>query len=269
MGMYALRTDGLMKGHLSPPVAPWLYWPGQNMARAAHPLTGPTSPSNGAVLTAHGSLIPYGARLTYHVSVYWSTLDMARDFAFLPNGTGGYVLDEHGSLWPFAVGSNLPPPAVHGNPTWPTADVARKVVILPSGTGGYVLDYTGVVNTFGIGANPAPAKPFLSAHWPGVDIARDIVMIPGTNSGYVLNGYGWLFPFTAPGETTPVVPANAPHWYPRNVARGFFMLPGSTATSPGGYILDCAAGLTPWGNAPAVVITGTWSCGAAKAITGG
>ncbi|HZK72515.1 MAG TPA: glycosyl hydrolase family 18 protein [Clostridia bacterium] len=266
-GLYALRSDGYLKPYTSPSVATWQYSAG--LARAAHPLPGASSPAIGAVLNAHGALISYGEKLVLHTSVYWATLDMARDFAFLPNGTGGYVLDEHGRLWPFAVGSNAMPRAVHGNPTWPTKDIARKVVILPSGKGGYVLDYTGVVNPFAIGANAVPAKPLLTKHWPGVDFARDIVLIPGAASGYVLNGYGGMYPFTAPGETTPVVPAGSPYWYGHNVARGFFLLPGSTAASPGGFILDCAAGLTPWGNAPAGGTSGTMSCGAAKAITGG
>ncbi len=268
-GMYALRSDGYMKSYTSPPVATWQYWPAQNLARAAHPLPGATSPSSGAVLNAHGALLSFGERLVLHTSAYWPALDIARDFAFLPNGTGGYVLDAHGNLWPFAVGANPIPPAVRGNPTWPTLDIARKVVILPGGTGGYVLDYTGVVNPFAIGANPVPKKPALSKHWPGVNLARDIVLIPGANSGYVLNGYGGLYPFTAPGETTPVVPAGAPYWSGHDVARGFFLLPGSTAASPGGYILDCAAGLSPWGNAPAGGVSGTWGCGQATSITGG
>jgi len=109
----------------------------------------------------------------------------------------------------------------------------------------------------------------LTKHWSGVDFARDIVLIPGAASGYVLNGYGGLYPFTAPGETTPVVPAGSLYWYGHNVARGFFLLPASTATAPGGYILDCAAGLSPWGNAPATGLRGAWRCGEAKAVTGG
>lgn len=268
-GVYVLRTDGFMKGFQSPPVATWQYWTGHNLARAVHPLPGASSPSIGAVLNAHGALVSYGERLVLHTSVYWPTLDMARDFAFLPNGKGGYVLDAHGKLWPFAVGSNPMPPAARGNVIWPTKDMARKVVILPGGTGGYVLDYTGVVNPFAVGHNAVPKKPVLTKHWPGIDFARDIVLIPGTGSGYVLNGYGGLYPFTAPGETTPVVPSGTPYWYLHNVARGFLLLPGSTATSPGGYILDCKAGLTPVGNAPSVGLSGAWSCGAARAITGG
>jgi len=268
-GMYVLRSDGYLKPYTSPPVATWQYWPRQNMARAAHPLPGTTSPAIGAVLNAHGALLSYGERLVLHTSVYWAGADLARDFAFLPNGTGGYVLDAHGHLYPFAVGANAMPPAVHGNPTWPTKDIARKVVILPGGAGGYVLDSSGVVNPFQIGSGAMPAKPVLTKHWPGIDFARDIVLIPGARSGYVLNGYGGLYPFTAPGETTPLVPAGSPYWYLHNVARGLFLLPGSTATAPGGYILDCAAGLTPWGNAPAGGTPGTLRCGEAKAITGG
>jgi len=268
-GMYTLRNDGFMKSDTSPPVATWQYWFGQDLARAAHPLPGAASPSVGAVLNAYGALLSYGEHLVYANSAYWPGQDLARDFVFLPNGTGGYVLDAHGNLWPFGVGSNPLPPAVHGNPVWPSLDIARKVVIFSDGTGGYVLDYTGVANPFAIGNNAVPKSPALSHYWPGEDFARDIVLIPGTHSGYVLNGYGGLYAFTAPGETTPVVPLGSPYWSGHDVARGFFLLPGSTAASPGGYIMDCAAGLTPWGHNTLGGASGTWACGAAKSITGG
>jgi GH18 family chitinase len=265
-GMYALRSNGYLRPYTSPPVATWKYWSG-GLARAAHPLPGAAAPSTGAVLNAYGTLVSYGEALKLRTSVHWS-VDMARDFAFLPNGTGGYVLDTHGRLYPFSVGSNALPPAVHGNAIWPTMDRGRKVVILPGGTGGYVLDATGGVNPFAIGrAASVPAKPVLTKRWTSY-FARDIVMIPGTASGYVLNGYGGMYPFTAPGETKPVVPAGSLYWYGHDIARGFFMLPGSTATAPGGYVLDCAGGLNPWGNAPAVGFSGIWSCGQAKSITG-
>jgi spore germination protein YaaH len=268
-GMYTLRNDGFMKSDTSPPVATWEYWFGYDLARAAHPLPGATSPSVGAVLNAYGALLSYGQHQVYANSAYWPGQDLARDFAFLPNGTGGYVLDAHGNLWPFGVGSNPLPPAVHGNPIWPSLDIARKVVIFPSGTGGYVLDYTGVVNPFAIGNNPVPAAPRLTRHWPDEDFARDMVLVPGTRSGYVLNGYGGLYAFTAPGDTTPVVPVGSPYWSGHDVARGFFLMPGSTAASPAGYIMDCAAGLTPWGNNSLGGVSGIWACGVARGITGG
>ena len=267
-GLYILRNDGIMQQEASPPVATWQYWFGQDLARAAHPLPGATSPSIGAVLNAHGALLSFGQRTVFANSAYWPNEDRARDFAFLPNGTGGYVLDAHGNLWPFGVGSNPLPPAVHGNPVWPSLDIARRVVILPDGTGGYVLDYTGVVNPFAIGSNPMPAAPRLSRYWPGSDFARDFVLVPGTRSGYVINGYGGLYPFTAPGEATPVVPAGYPYWYGKDIARGVWLLPGSTAASPGGYIMDCAGGLTPWGNTT-TGFSGQRACGAAKGVTGG
>ena len=268
-GVYVLRNDGFMASITSPPVATWQYWFGYDLARAAHPLPGAASPSSGAVLNAHGALLSFGQHLVLANSVYWPDGDLARDFAFLPNGTGGYVLDAHGNLWPFGVGSNPLPPAARGNPVWSSLDIARKVVILPDGTGGYVLDYTGVVNPFAIGTNAVPAAPALSRYWPGEDFARDMVLVPGTKSGYVLNGYGGLYAFTAPGEATPVVPTGSLYWSGHDVARGFFLLPGSTASSPGGYILDCAAGLSRWGNSAGPAVSGIWGCGAAKAVTGG
>ena len=267
-GLYVLRNDGFMQLNSSPPVATWQYWFGQDLARAAHPLPGATSPSVGAVLNGHGALLSFGQHIVLANSAYWPNDDLARDFAFLPNGTGGYVLDAHGNLWPFGVNGNALPPAAHGNPLWPSLDIARKVVILPDGTGGYVLDYTGVVNPFAIGNNPIPAAPRLSRYWPGSDFARDIVLVPGTRSGYVVNGYGGLYPFTALGEATPIVPSGYPYWYGKDIARGVFLVPGSTAASPGGYILDCAGGLTPWGTAT-IGFSGSMACGVAKAVTGG
>jgi hypothetical protein len=174
-----------------------------------------------------------------------------------------------GNLWPFAVNGAPMPPAVHGNPAWPGLDVVRKVVIFPDGSGGYVLDYTGVVNPFAIGSHPVPAAPHISLYWPDRDFARDMVLLPGSRSGYVLNGWGGLAPFQAPGDPYPRVPAGYPYWPGHDVAKGLFLLPGSTASEPGGYILDCAGGLSQWGNGPALGIGGTWACRAAKGLTRG
>src|SRR5207249_7053852 len=90
-----------------------------------------------------------------------SDLDIARDFAFLPDGTGGYVLDGYGGLQPFAVnrvfgvrGYAIAPPApppVVGGAYWPGKDVARKVVIFSDGSGGDGLDGYGGVHGVGIG----------------------------------------------------------------------------------------------------------------------
>ena len=142
-------------------------------------------------------------------------------------------------------------------------------MILPGGAGGYVLDNTGGVNPFAIGNNAVPIKPVLTKRWPGQNFARDFVLIPGSKSGYVVDGYGGLHPFTAPGETTPVVPAGSPYWAGKDIARGLFLLPASTATAPGGYIVDCAAGLTSWGNAPAKAVGGIWSCPAVRSPEAG
>ena len=267
-GLYILRGDGYLKPVTSPPVATTLYWTGTNLARAAHPLPGPTSPANGAVLNAHGVLVSYGGHFTVRTSATWPSLDIARDFAFLPDGTGGYVLDGHGRIWPFAVNSNPMPPPAHGNPVWPTLDIARKIVVFADGTGGYVMDYTGVPNPFAIGANAVPAHPQLTRHWSN-NFARDMVLIPGTRSGYVMNAYGGLYPFTAPGETTPTVPASSLFWYGQDLARGFFLLPGSTAAEPGGYLIDCGGAIRPWGSATGPALSRSWSCPRARGVTGG
>jgi hypothetical protein len=49
------------------------------------------------------------------------------------------------------------------------------------------------------------------------------------------------------------------------------VLPGSTASNPGGYILDCNGGLSQWGSAaPSGSTTPNWSgCYLAKGLVGG
>lgn len=269
--LYTVGVDGTLLADLSPPIGPGAaFSPGSAFVRAAQPLPGPNGVDGGATLGYNGWLYPYGGQessLTFNGLHYFSS-DVARDFAFLPDGSGGYVLTKYGDLIPFGVGTHAPPGPAQGNPHW-TSDVARKVVIFSDGTGGYVLDYTGVPNPFGIG-HAAPASPRLTRYWPDQDFARDIVLIPGTHSGYVMNGWAGLYPFQVPGDPYPTVPAGYPYWPGYDVARAVWLLPGATAGAPGGFIMDCNGGLSQFGNAaPPGVKTPQWSgCTMAKDLVG-
>ena len=56
--------------------------------------------------------------------------DAARGVALASDGSGGWVLDLFGNLYPFGIGTNPPPPGTVGNPKWSTA-TARGVASLP------------------------------------------------------------------------------------------------------------------------------------------
>ncbi|HET7340033.1 MAG TPA: hypothetical protein VFL90_01120, partial [Methylomirabilota bacterium] len=187
-------------------------------------------------------------------SHYWSRWDIARDFAFLPDGSGGYVLDGFGGLHPFAVNGGAMPAAVQGAPYWPGWDIARRVVIMDDGKSGYILDGFGGVHAFGIGG-PAPSNPTVSASWGGHDLSESIVVIPGTANGYVLDAYGGLHPFAAKGQAMPAAIVGNTTWPNWNVARGAWLLPGSPTA---GYVLDAFGGLHPFGGAPALVNSPYW-----------
>lgn len=69
------------------------------------------------------------------------------------------------------------------------------------------------------------------------------------NAMYAVDGSGALFP----GSSAPVFNASAwPDW---NIARGIAVAPGGE----GGYTLDAYGGVHPFGNAPAVTVTGYWN----------
>jgi hypothetical protein len=47
-----------------------------------------------------------------------------------PDGSGGWVIDSLGHLYPFGIGTNPKPSAAVGGPIWP-APTARGVAALP------------------------------------------------------------------------------------------------------------------------------------------
>jgi spore germination protein YaaH len=249
-GLYTLDPYGGISADGSPPVFTAAYWPGRPIARAARALPG-TMPQSGAVLDTYGGLHSYGAPITLGGSPYWRPSALARDFAFLPDGSGGYVLDAYGGVHPFAVGGQPMPPATNVTAYWPGQDVARKVVIFSDGTGGYVMDLYGGLHPFGIGVAP-PAAVTGGPYWRGWAIARDVVLVPGSHAGYVLDGYGGVHAFS--GASALATPA----YFGWDIARSVWLTPTSTLTAPAGYLMDGYGGLHPFGGAPVLTNVPYW-----------
>jgi uncharacterized protein YkwD len=262
-GLYTMDVYGGVNADASGPLAGSAYWPGWKIARAAHQLPGANAPQAGLVLDGYGGLHPYGAGLTTSGAPYWGGFDIARDFAFLPNGTGGYLLDGYGGIHPFGVNGHAAPPAAAGAPYWGGFDIAREIVILSDGTGGYVMDGYGGLHPFAIGTNPIPAAVTGAAYWPGWKIARQVVLIPGTKAGYVLDGYGGLHGFNG----ALAVPAPA-YWQGWDIARSLWLLPSSTLSAPKGYTLDGYGGLHPFGGAPRPAPAPYWGRDVALSLWG-
>jgi hypothetical protein len=259
-GLYTLDPYGGISPDASPPLATTGYWQGWKIARSARAWPGPNSPQAGFVLDGYGGLHQYGSSGPNETSGaaghYWG-FDIARDFAFLPDGTGGFVLDGYGGLHPFRINGSTAPLQAQGNPYWAGADVARKVVIFPDGSGGYIMDAYGGLSPFGINAAPPVSKIAITAYWKNWSIARDVVLIPGNgnHSGYVLDGYGGLHPFfpTTDGSVMPST-IKSQYWG-WDIARGVFFVPGSAAA---GYTLDGYGGLTPFGGAAPITNRPYW-----------
>jgi hypothetical protein len=254
-GLYTLDGLGGVHPDSSPTLQNTAYWPGWQIARAiktAPIASGP--PQTGFVLDGLGGLHSFGGALSESNTTAqhrWDW-DVARDFAFLPDGSGGIVLDGYGGLHPFRVNGSNAPLTVTASARWDW-DIARKLVIFPDGAGGYVLDGWGGLHPFGInGAVPAAAASVSSggAYWPGWDIARDIVLVPGNggHSGYTLDGFGGLHPFQADGSVLPA-PINSAR-FDWDIARSIWLSRGATAASPTGYYLDGFGGLHPLGAVP-------------------
>jgi spore germination protein YaaH len=118
-GVYTLDGWGGVHGDSSPPLNNSAYWVGWNIARAAHALPVPVSPQAGAVLDGYGGLHSYGAPITLTYDAYWPNWDIARDFAFLPNASGGLVLDGWGGLHAFHSTGIRPRSRSRPQPTGP------------------------------------------------------------------------------------------------------------------------------------------------------
>jgi N-acetyl-anhydromuramyl-L-alanine amidase AmpD len=255
-GLYTLDAYGGVHQDSSNPLAVTAYWPNWTIARELKTLpmsSGP--PQTGFVLDGYGGLHSFGGPLaeTSGAGGHRWGWDIARDFAFLPDASGGIVLDGYGGLHPFRVNGNSTPLQVTPSARW-NWDIARKLVIFPDGSGGYVLDGWGGIHGFGInGAVPASVSGVSgSAYWPSWDIAREIALVPGDggHSGYVLDGYGGLHPFhpTADGSVMPA-PLSGARW-DWDIVRTMWLSRSSTAASPSGYLLDGYGGVHPLGQVP-------------------
>jgi hypothetical protein len=269
-GLYTVDGWGGINSDDSVPVNVTAYWPGWKIVRTAKTLPGANAPKSGFTLDGFGGLHPYGAPALSETSGssghYWGW-DIARDFAFLPDGTGGFVLDGFGGLHPFRLNGSTAPLSAQGAPYWGW-DVARKVVIFSDGTGGYVLDSYGGLHPFGInGPPPASTTTLATTGYWGWNIARDIVLVPGNGnySGYVLDGFGGLHPFhpTTDGSTMPA-PISSAYWG-WDIGRGIWLMPGSATD---GYTLDGYGGLHPFGAAAAIRSSTYWGIDVARNLVG-
>jgi spore germination protein YaaH len=250
--LYTLDGYGGLHAVASPPLSDSAYWAGWDIARSAR--GSPTVTAAGFVLDGFGGLHPYGAPGLTETSGsgghYWPGFDIARDFAFMPDGSGGFVLDGYGGLHAFHLNGNTTPLSAQGNPYWGW-DIARKVVIFPDGKGGYILDGWGGIHAFGINGAPVAATTSISggSYWPGWDIARDIALVAGDggHSGYLLDGYGGIHPFNA-ADGAALPPIAGPYWG-QDFGRSLWFLPGNASAA---YVIDAYGGVTAVGGAPTV-----------------
>lgn len=273
-GLYSVDGYGGVSANSSPPL--WLdaYWPTWNIARAGKAWPSANTPQSGFVLDGWGGLHPYGVSglgesSSSASSHYWPGWDIARDFAFLPDGSGGFVLDGWGGLHAFRVNGNTAPLAAQTTAYWPGWDIARKVVIFPDGKGGYVMDAWGGLHPFGINGPSPVGQVTLTGYWPGWNIARDVVLVPGGNnhSGFVLDGWGGLHPFHPTADPAPSSVTPGGYWPGWDIARAVWFLPGSATA---GYTLDGWGGVHPFGGAPVVTSIGYRpGVDLARGLTGG
>jgi len=199
-GLFTADAYGGLSPDASPPLGVSAQWPGWKISRGGHALAG-SIPVSGATLDGFGGLHPYGASITISGGPYWKNWDIARDFAFLPDASGGYVLDGYGGLHAFSVNGKPKPPAAATDSYSPGRDIARKVVVFSDGTGGYVLDVYGGLHPFGTAANPQGGP-----YWANWNIARSVRLSPQSTAaqpqGWVLDGYGGLHPFGGAPSTS-------------------------------------------------------------------
>jgi N-acetylmuramoyl-L-alanine amidase/Fibronectin type III domain len=275
-GLYTLDAYGGIHGDSSQALQASTYWQGWRIARAARtlPVSAGAAPATGFVLDGFGGLQSFGGALVEATADkaghYWNGWDIARDFAFLPDGSGGFVLDGYGGLHPFHVNGSSAPLQAQGFAYWRGWDIARKVVIFADGSGGYVLDGYGGLHPFGIN-HPAPAGASpINPSWVGWDIARDVVLLPGNgnHSGYLLDGYGGIHPFHPPADTGVMPAAVDNDYWGWDIARGIWLSRDSTAATPKGYVLDGWGGLHAFGPIPTPLFPYWPAWDVAVAVTG-
>lgn len=259
-GVYELDGFGGFHPNDSSAISNEAYWAGFRIARVAHAWPLATSSQQGFTLDGYGGLQPYGpstpafSQTSGAAGHYWAGWDIARDFAFMPDGSGGLVLDGLGGLHPFGINGNTAP--VPMGYSYFGFDVAIRVVIAADGKGGYTLDAQGGLHPFGIGGAAPQATPLQNTGYWTSRLAQDIALIPanGGYTGYVLDKFGGLHPFAPNGTALP--PAITTSYFGFNIARGLFFLSGS---STDGYTVDGYGGPHPFGNAPAINNHSYWN----------
>ena len=225
------------------------------LARTVRAAPGSTGAQSGLVLDAFGGLHSYGSPgVQVGQEPYYPNLDIARDFVFLPSGTGGYELDGYGGIHPFSIGSNTMPVAASQYPYFAGSDLAKKITLLPDASGGYILDAYGGLHPWSAGGHSLPVAMSQYGYWPGMNIARDLWLAPGSNAssvrGYVLDGFGGFHAFWSSLAAAPPAMAMYGYWGGQDIARSIWFLPGATAGTASGFTLDAAGGLHPF-TAPA------------------
>lgn len=250
-GLYTLDAYGGVHGDDTASLPVTASWPGWNIARTARPWPGAGSPQAGLVLDGFGGLHSYGSpTLQIGQEPYFTGNDIARDFVFLPGGTGGYELDGYGGIHPFSLGSNPVPAAASQYPYFPGRDLAKKITLLADGSGGYVLDAYGGLHPWSVSGHSLPTAMAEYGYWSGQNIARDLWLAPGSGatsaSGYVLDAYGGFHPFWSASATASPAMAEYGYWPGQDIARGFYFMPGSTGSMSWGYSLDGYGGIHPF-----------------------
>ncbi len=221
------------------------------LVRAAHPAPGSVMDQTGLELDAYGGLHAFGTpALTIGQEPYFPGLDIARDFVFLPSGTGGYELDGYGGIHPFSIGANALPPQPGQYPYYPGKDLAKKITILSTGTGGYELDAYGGVHPWSAVGGALPAQISEAPYYPNNNIARDLWLDPAStaaaSSGYELDGFGGFHPWWAGTAAAPATMAVYPYYPGLDIARIMWFQPGASSAASNGYQLDGYGGIHPF-----------------------
>jgi hypothetical protein len=215
-GLYTLDAYGEIHPVDGSPVITNSPFFGSALARAVKAVPGVAGAESGMVLDAYGGLHPYGAASSVGQEPYYPGLDIARDFVFLPDGTGGYELDGYGGIHPFSVGANALPAPAGEYPYFPGLDVAKKITLLSDDSGGYVLDAYGGLHPWSVTGQAMPVPIAQYGYWPGMNIARDIRLASRSTAtaanGYVLDGYGGFHPFWSAGAVAPPALAQYGYW---------------------------------------------------------
>ena len=266
-GLYSLDAYGGIHLADSPPLGGGPSFASQ-LARAVKAAPGASAPQNGLILDGYGGLHAYGSpTLQLGQEPYYPGNDIARDFVFLPDGSGGYELDGYGGIHPFSLGSSPMPAPAGQYPYFPGQDLAKKILMLPDGSGGWVLDAYGGLHPWSVTGRALPGTMAEYGYWGGLNAARDLWLAPGSTassaSGYVLDAYGGMHPFWSAGATPPPAMAEYGYWKGQDIARGFWFMPGSTAATGAGYTLDGYGGVHPFaasGQAlpPAIGLHAAW-----------